>query len=208
MTQELHLPLVLLAAFVSSAAPGPATLAIAGASMAHGRRRGLALAAGVTTGSWVWSCAAALGLGAVMRTHVWLFESVRVAGAAYLLYLAWRSARSALSTRPASVPARATGGAARAYATGVALHLTNPKAVLFFGALFSIGLPPGTSTTGLATVVLAVGLQSALVFHGYALLFSDARAAGWYARSRRPFEGAFAVAFAAAGARVLVSDGR
>ena len=51
MSLSFDLPLILAAAFVSSASPGPATLAIADTAMQAGRRSGLALAAGVVTGS-------------------------------------------------------------------------------------------------------------------------------------------------------------
>ncbi|MCD0504670.1 LysE family transporter, partial [Bordetella petrii] len=66
MSSSINLTLILAAALVASASPGPATLAIAGTSMAHGRRAGMAMASGITTGSLCWSCMAAFGLGAVM----------------------------------------------------------------------------------------------------------------------------------------------
>src|SRR3546814_17381062 len=65
--------------------------------MASGRRYGLALAAGVMTGSLTWSIAAAAGLSAIMLANAWAFEALRYAGAAYLLFLAFKSARAALT---------------------------------------------------------------------------------------------------------------
>src|SRR3546814_9652416 len=97
MIADVNITLVLLAALVATASPGPATLAIAGTSMASGRRYGLALAAGVTTGSLTWSIAAAAGLSAVMLANAWAFEVLRYAGACYLLFPAFKSARSALT---------------------------------------------------------------------------------------------------------------
>lgn len=200
----IDLPLILLAAFIATASPGPATLAIAGTSLARGRSYGLALAAGVTTGSLTWSIAAALGLSALMRAHVWLFETLRYAGALYLLYLAWRSARAAI--RPgaaADLRGASTGSHAATFLRGLGLHLTNPKAILFFGALYSVGAPADADIATLFGVVAAIGVQSFLVFHGYALLFSLAPAAAAYRRLRRGFEAAFALAFGAAGLKIL-----
>src|SRR3546814_11448424 len=97
MVAAVSPPVVRLAALVATASPGPATLAIAGTSMASGRRYGLALAAGVTTGSLTWSIAAAAGFSAVMLANAWAFEVLRYAGACYLLFLAFKSARSALT---------------------------------------------------------------------------------------------------------------
>ena len=205
MTDAINLPRILAAALLATGSPGPATLAIAGTSMQSGRRFGLALASGVSTGSLIWSVAAASGLGAIMLTHGWLFELIRHAGAGYLLWLAFRSARSALTPGQAEPKGLAYGTMRRAYGKGLALHLTNPKAILFFGSLYAVGIPAHTSPAALATVILAVALQSALVFHGYALLFSSAPLVRGYMRLRRWFEGVFAIAFGMAGFKILTA---
>ncbi len=204
MPLEVNLPLILLAALIGSASPGPATLALAGTSMASGRASGLALASGITTGSLMWSLAAALGLGAVMLANAWVFELIRYFGAAYLMYLAYKAARSASSSKDLATRSF-TGGKRSLYAKGLALHLTNPKAILFFGSLFSIGMPPGAGFQDLALVIAAVGMQSFLVFHGYALLFSSQAMTRIYLRLRRWFEGAFAIGFGAASVKILMT---
>lgn len=205
MLEHIDLPLILGAGLIGVASPGPSTLAIAGTSMETGRRRGLALAAGITCGSLTWSIAAALGLGAVMLANAWVFEVLRWAGAGYLAWLAIRSARSALRPGRAATRAVRAGSTARVVLRGFALHVTNPKAILFFGALYSLGVPAEASASELAVVVAAVGLQSALVFHFYAWLFSNPVATGVYLRLRRWFEGAFAIAFGAASLAVLTA---
>lgn len=205
MNEALNLPLILLAAFVATASPGPATLAIAGTSMGAGRRHGLALASGVLTGSLTWSVAAALGLSALMYANGWIVEAVRYVGAGYLLFLAFKSAKSVL--KPAEHKARAvTNGSLRiAYAKGLALHLTNPKAILFFGSLYAIGVPAGSSFSDLWIVVAAIGVQSFVIFHGYAFLFSNPVMMRGYLRLKRWFEAVFAVAFGAAGLRIFTA---
>ncbi len=50
-------------------------------------------------GSLIWSISAALGLGAIMLANAWVFEIIRYFGAAYLMYLAYKSARSAFSSK-------------------------------------------------------------------------------------------------------------
>ena len=205
MTLSVNLPLILGAAFVAAASPGPATLAIADTSMRAGRRMGLALALGVTSGSLIWSIAAALGLAALMASSVWALEIMRYLGAAYLLFLALKSARSALAGPAARAEGEPAPSPARAYLKGLALHLTNPKAILFFGSLYTLGISHETSHVELAFVIAAIGLQSLLIFTGYAWLFSYPGAARGYARLRRWFDAAFAAVFAAAGIRLLTS---
>ena len=204
MIGDVNLLAIMLAALAASLSPGPASLAVAGTSLARGRSAGLFLTAGIMIGSLTWSIAAALGLGAVMLANAWLFEIIRYAGAAYLLYLAWGAARSALSKKEIA-PKSISGGAKALVARGAALHITNPKSVLFFGALYSIGMPADASAAQLAIVVAAVGLQATLVYSSYALLFSTPAATQTYLRLRRWFEGAFALGFAFAGLKVATA---
>ena len=203
MVENINIILILLAGFVAMASPGPATLAIAGASMTSGRRQGLAMASGVTTGSILWSMAAAFGLGAIMTSNAWMFEILRYAGAAYLIYLALKSALSAMKSEKAIDKTIVTSKGA--YSKGLALHLTNPKAVLFFGSLYAIGIPFEVSITGLIVVVLALGLLAFVVFHSYAVLFSSPPLVIAYKKLRRAFEGIFALMFGIAGFKVLTS---
>lgn len=201
---ESNLLLILLAALVASASPGPATLAIAGTSMAFGRPSGLSLASGITTGSLIWSVSAALGLGAVMLANAWVFEVIRYFGAAYLMFLAYKSARSAFSRKEIETKSM-TGSKATLFTKGLLLHVTNPKAILFFGSLYSLGVPAGSSIGELAIVIAAVGIQSLVVFHGYAILFSSMAMTRLYLRLRRWFEGAFAIGFGAASFKILTA---
>lgn len=190
------LPLVLLAALVAVASPGPATIAITTTAAERGVRAGLVLAAGVLTGSLIWSVSAALGLSAAMLAHGWIVEAVRWAGAAYLMWLAWKSARAALRRgAPAAAHSR-DEPMRRTYLRGLLLHLTNPKAILFFGALYTLALKPGQSGATLALIVCAVAVQSAMVFFGYAVLFSRAPVQRAYARIAHWVQGVAALVFA------------
>lgn len=201
----LHLPLILLAALIASASPGPATLALAGTAMSRGRPEGLALAAGITSGSLIWSVVAALGFGVLMFTHGWILETLRYLGAGYLMLLAFKSARSAMTAgtpQAAPVTAKSLGGT---YLKGLLLHLTNPKAVLFFGSLYAVGVPTNATPEMLATVILAVGLQSFVIFHGYALIFSIGPMTRAYLKARRWLEAIFALCFGGAGVGILAT---
>ena len=124
---DVNLAVILFAAFLAAGSPGPATLAIAGTSMSSGRRAGLALASGVTTGSFIWSISAAFGLGAVMAANVWMFEVARYVGATYLLWLAFKSARAAWAGNRIQTAPLPPTTPRRAYMKGLALHLTSAQ---------------------------------------------------------------------------------
>ena len=195
------LPAILLVALIASASPGPATLAIAATAMARGAGPALRLAAGVLTGSLIWSVSAAAGLAALMISHGWLVEVIRYLGAAYLVWLAFKSFRAAWrgSLSEGTVPGR------NAYVRGLLLHLTNPKAIFFFGALYAVMLTPGQSVLGLTIVVAAIAVQSAVVFFGYAVLFSRAGPMRIYRRFARWINAASGVAFGALGLKLLTA---
>ena len=160
MVGHVHLTLIMIAAFIAVASPGPAVLAIAGTSMRAGRRTGLVFASGVTTGSLAWSIGAAAGLSAVMLANAWLIEAIRWFGVGYLLFLAFKSARAAITPGDDAMPqGLALTPGRRAYARGLALHLTNPKAILFFGSLYSFGVPIDASVSDLAMIVVLVNMR-------------------------------------------------
>jgi threonine/homoserine/homoserine lactone efflux protein len=205
MLPHVNLWLILGAALMVSGTPGPANVAIAGTSLNAGRRLGLALASGVTTGSLMWSVAAASGLSALMLANAWVIEVIRYAGAAYLLFLGLKSAKAALTPSQPLMTGVAVSTPRRAYAKGLAIHLTNPKAIFFFGSVYSVGVPPTAPISEIATVVVVVGIQSALIFHGYALLFSSAPIARGYVKARRWFEAVFAAAFILLGLKILTA---
>ena len=198
---EPNWQLMLGAGIFASASTGPATLGIAGTSMHHGRRAGLSLSASIMAGSYIWSATAAFGVSAILLAHVLMLETVRYCCGAYLLWLAFRSLRPAMvpgAGKKADMPAPHGH-----FMASLALHITNPKPILFFGMLFSIGVPAGTSAGELALVVIIIGLNNAAVFFTYVLLFSNGTLARAYARARRWFEGVFATLFGFAGVQIL-----
>lgn len=202
---DIHYWLIISAALIACASPGPATLAISSTALDGGRPRALAVAAGIWSGSLIWSISAAFGLGAIMLANAWLFELFRYLGAGYLLYLSYRSLRSMLKSSAASTATAAQGDLIAAYRRGLLIHLTNPKAVLFFGALYSLMLSPQTSVAALVSVIAVVSCTNGVVFFGYALLFSNARVRRGYDQSRRFFDALFAGFFAFAGIKVWMS---
>ncbi|MFQ6546359.1 LysE family translocator [Aestuariibius sp. 2305UL40-4] len=197
--------IVIGAALLGGLTPGPATLAIAGTSMARGRALGLSLAWGVTAGSMVWAIFAALGFGAILAANQWLIEIIRFAGAAYLAWLAYKSARAAMRSQDLVPKDVGAGSYSLAWVKGTLIHLTNPKAVIFWGSIFAIGLQPGATGASIAWIVgTCVAINFTLVT-GYAFLFSSAPLTAAYLRLRRWFEGIFATFFGGAAAFLLTN---
>lgn len=111
--------------------PGPDTVYILGRSIAHGRRAGVASALGISVGSIFHTCAVALGLSAFLATSAWAFTAVKLAGAAYLIFLGIRALLE--RNRELSVPGHfKEHGAAAAFRQGILTNILNPKVALFF----------------------------------------------------------------------------
>lgn len=203
---EVNYLFIASAAFIAVSSPGPATLAISSVSMSQGRKKGLTLAAGVLTGSLIWSFSAAFGLSAVMYANSWLLDAFRYLAASYLIFLSYKSLRSAISLKPLKDVNTMQLNYHTVYLRGLLIHLTNPKAVLFFGALYSIGLPSQINTIDLIKVISLVALISGSVFTIYAVLFSVSKIRTIYMKSQRYFECIYAAFFGVAGLKILTSN--
>ncbi len=198
----IALPLLLLGWALAGGSPGPATLAISGAAMRHGRRAGVATGFGVWCGSAAWGIAAALGISAIMLSYVWVADALRIAGALYLVWLSYKSLKGAIRPFSKTEPPPPAG---RAFIRGLLIHLTNPKAILSWGAVYAVALPPGASWIEIWGVFAALSLTSAVVFLGYGFLFAAPPIRRGYARAGRWIEGIFGALFGAAGIHLLAS---
>lgn len=197
--------LLLLAWAIGGASPGPATLAIASTSMERGRAAGLCVAAGIVVGSASWGIAAALGMSALMLANAWLVEILRYVGAAYLIYLGLKALKSAMSEKPMTAARAKSGDLSAVFVKGLMLHLTNPKAIFGWGAIFAIAVPPGSSPSDLVQMFLSLFVVSNIVFFGYAMLFSTAAMVRGYQKLRRWFEACFGLLFGLAGLKILTA---
>jgi threonine efflux protein len=189
---------------VAVGSPGPANLTLISTALGSGRRAALGVASGIITGSITWATAAGLGLGAIMLAHAWTVEVLRYLGAAYLMYLAIRSARAAFRSKHHEIePTRGDIGFRKGYLKGAAVHLTNPKAIFFWGSLFAVVVSPDAPARDLLTVGLACIATSITVVFAYAFLFSTRRAAAAYLKLQRVFDGLFAALFGGAALSIL-----
>lgn len=122
----------LLTGIVLNLTPGPDTFYILGRSIAQGRGAGVASALGISAGALVHTFAAALGLSAIIAASATAFLAVKLAGAAYLIFLGARmlfSRRSAAGAIPATF---STSGFLAIFRQGLVTNVLNPKVALFF----------------------------------------------------------------------------
>lgn len=193
---------------IATISPGPSNMAIMGVAMRDGRLPALVLAAGVITGSLFWAVLAATGLSAVLTTYTQALIIIKIVGGMYLLYLAVRAARSALKPDADIAKVKPNRGPPRyqaLYRQGVLMHIGNPKAVMAWIAIMSLGIRADASAVVLPVIIGGCAFLGIIVFGGYALVFSTASMIAFYTRLRRWIEGILSVVFAVAGIKVLAS---
>ena len=142
-----------------AAAVGPISLLVIRRTLAQGQGYGLVSGLGVATADATYGAIAAFGLAAVTDALVNARQVLGLVGGVFLLWLAWRTIRSA----PTEVATATTGrgGYAGAYLSILGLTLANPMTILSFGALFAaLGVTSG-ATADAILVVVGVGLGSA-----------------------------------------------
>lgn len=195
-----------VAAFaVLAGSPGPATLAVAATAMARGRAPALALSAGLTLGLAAWGSMALFGLGAALPRWAGALTLLKFVGGAYLLWLAWQSARSALYSGRIRPVAR-RGADVALFRRGLLLNLLNPKAALAWLATLVIASPATEAVTSTMTVTTTLcALLGAVIYGAYATIFSTPALMAGYVRFRRRVEAGLAALFAVAGLRLMFS---
>jgi amino acid exporter len=172
---------------------GPNILAIIGTSMERGRESGVRLALGVGTGSAVWATLTVAGLTALITAYAGLVTLLKIFGAAYLLWLAYRAFKSATNSNVDTKPKAAKGR--NLFLQGMAIQLTNPKAALQWIAIVGLGLGNEAPLwVGLVLIVTATTL-SLLVHVLYAITFSTQPVIVFYRKARRWIDGALGVFF-------------
>lgn len=178
------IPLDTLLVFISASvalglAPGPDNLFVLTQSALYGRRAGLLVVAGLCSGIVLHTAAVALGVAAMVQGSPTAFTALKLLGAGYLLFLAWKAA-----TAPAVQPGAAQP-APRPWLRGLVMNATNPKVLLFFLAF----LPQFVDATRGAVwaQIMMLGalfiVTTAMVFGAIAL--ASGQLGGWLRRSPR-----------------------
>jgi threonine/homoserine/homoserine lactone efflux protein len=194
----------LLTAIVICLSPGIGVIYTLSASLGGGIRAGFWASIGCTIATVFHLAVAMAGLAAVLHTSAVLFQVIKFAGVAYLMWMAWAvlGDRGGLSLRP-GVPM----SSARLVWRGILLNILNPKLPLFFVAFIPQFVPAGSPVGILVELGLGFTVVTFVVFMGYVVLaaagrqhfLQSERAMNWLRR-------AFAASFAALGLRLAAES--
>lgn len=164
--------------FLLAASPGPGLVAILSRALGGGLPAGLAVTSGLIVGDAIFLGAAMIGLSAIANTMGPLFQVVKYAGAAYLIWLGVQTIRQTLraGNTPVTLHAQASTTLWQDLGLGLMVTLGNPKPILFYGALLPTFLDLSIATPSDFAILMAVVIGvSFLVYSGYMLTIERAR---------------------------------
>jgi threonine/homoserine/homoserine lactone efflux protein len=201
--------LFVLAVVALVATPGPNVLYLVSRTLAQGRGAGFISLAGTSSGFLLHALAAAFGLSALLAAVPVAYDTIRIAGAIYLAWLAWTTWRSPDAVAVAGTTARVS--ALKLYRDGLVTSILNPKVAMFQLALFPQFVDPAHGSILAQSLVLAA-TQVVINIAGDSVFVLGAAwrapvvldATGWSAWSRR----ILASVFAALAARLALDDRR
>lgn len=174
-------------------APGPDTALTIRNTIRGGRAGGIGTALGVSIGQLIWALATSVGIIAVLLASEPVFRTVRLAGAAYLIWLGARSLHAAFVARR-SRPLDGGFGGRRltsrvAFVNGIVSNLGNPKMAVFFASVLPQFTAPGQGmVSALAMLGLVFSLLTFVWLAAYATTLSTAGRWLGVSRVRRAVE--------------------
>ncbi|HKP24089.1 MAG TPA: LysE family transporter [Dongiaceae bacterium] len=187
------------------ASPGPAFLAVSRTAISNSRTAGVTAAAAMATGALIWAVATLFGLGILFAKAPWLYDAMRLGGAAYLIYLgvgmlrdAWRGERMAsdVVAAPASH---------RTFLRSLGVQLSNPKAAVFFGSIFVALLPAAAPLWVKCGALAILGVNEFGFYALVAVVLSTPRAQRIYGNARRGLDVLFGGFLTALGVKLALS---
>jgi threonine/homoserine/homoserine lactone efflux protein len=197
-------PAFLIAMAAVELTPGPNMGWLAALSAKSGRRAGMMAVAGVTLGLLVQLVAAATGLSALLSESPILYESLRWAGVAFMLYLAWEAFADTGSASALH------GNGREGFRRGLVANLLNPKALVFYLVIVGQFADPAYGAIWIQIVILGlIHLTVAILVH-VTIVLMGARLGTAFERWRTslPARLGFALVLVAIAMWIGVSTGR
>lgn len=207
MTPTLAILAISGAIAIGAASPGPSFVMVMRTALARSRSDGVAAAFGMGIGGVIFCTLALLGMRTIFAQAPWLYLGFKIAGGAYLLYLAFRMWMGAKQPFLAEAGAASQPQILKSFLLGLATQLSNPKTLVFYGSVFAL-LPahlPVWSYLVLPPVIMAIETGWYLVV---ALVFSLGKPRAAYLRWKTWVDRFAAGVMTALGLKLIFSSAR
>lgn len=184
LTQFITIGILML---FSSMLPGPDFAMVTKNTLLHSRRAGLATSVGVGTAVLIHITYCALGLAIVISNSILLFNIIKYVGAAYLIYLGVSSllSKTNASITPKESQPKSPMSRLTAFRQGFFCNLLNPKATLFFLALFTVIIKPDTPALWMVIYAIEMFIIITAWFCSLTLILSHQRVTHWLEKAEK-----------------------
>ncbi|WP_410013190.1 threonine export protein RhtC [Sodalis sp. C49] len=188
--------------------PGPDFFFISQTAASRSRRDAMMGVLGISLGVAVWAAVALMGLHLLLMKMKWLHSLITVGGGLYLCWMGWqllRAARRPAAPQAGGHPAAALLRSGRTFVRGLLTNLANPKAVIYFGSVFSLFVGddvPAGARWGLFILIIA---ETLMWFSIVAVVFALPAMRRGYQRLARWIDGVAGVFFAGFGISLIIS---
>jgi threonine efflux protein len=160
--------------------PGPNFVAVSHRAVSSSRFEALVMVFGIAMVNSLWAAMALFGLSLLVMTLPWMYWSIKLLGAAYLIWFGVQLLiRSGQPLKPRTTTGM-TSSFPSALRDGLATNLANPKSMAFYASVFSGAVPVNASIQTLLAMVAMVGVISTLWYGSVALALSADRMANLY----------------------------
>ncbi|UVJ44821.1 LysE family transporter [Pseudomonas sp. LS1212] len=199
---------VALIHLLAVASPGPDFAVVVRESVTHGRRAGTWTALGVGTAIFLHVGYSLLGIGLIVSQSIVLFNALKWAAAAYLVYIGIKALRAGpASPEAAAVAASTVERTPRgAFVAGFMTNGLNPKATLFFLSLFTVVINPHTPLAVQAGYGVYLAVATGVWFCLVAMLFSQQRVRAGFARMGHWFDRTMGAVLVALGIKIAFTE--
>ncbi|GAA0942405.1 LysE family translocator [Actinocorallia libanotica] len=165
--------------------PGPSVLFVVGRALAQGRLAALTTVLGNTLGGYVLIVAVAFGVGPVVERSVLVFTVLKLAGAAYLVYLGVKAWRERGALRASFAGGSVERGGLRTFGEGFVVGVSNPKTLVFFAAVLPQFVDRAQGHVAVQMLLLGLVFSVIAVVSDSVWGLAAATARNWFARSPR-----------------------
>ncbi|WP_072571109.1 threonine export protein RhtC [Enterobacter sp. SA187] len=198
---------VALVHIVALMSPGPDFFFVSQTAVSRSRKEAMMGVLGITTGVMVWAGVALLGLHLILEKMAWLHNIIMVGGGLYLCWMGYQLLRGALKKQDSSAPTPqvelATSG--RSFLKGLLTNLANPKAIIYFGSVFSLFVGDNVGSAERWGIFVLISLETFAWFTVVASLFALPSMRRGYQRMAKWIDGVAGALFAGFGIHLIIS---
>ncbi|QXX96798.1 threonine export protein RhtC [Serratia marcescens] len=196
---------VALVHLIALMSPGPDFFFVSQTAASRSRREAMMGVVGISLGIVVWAGVALMGLHLILQKMAWLHQIIMVGGGIYLCWMGWQLLRSARAqqAQQATEAQVALPKAGRSFIRGFLTNLSNPKAVIYFGSVFSLFVGDSVGAGARWGLFLLIVAETFVWFSLVAMVFALPAMRRGYQRLAKWIDGVAGVLFTGFGLHLI-----